>query len=31
MVVGLAAGAAAGMLGIGGGILFVPGLAILLD
>jgi uncharacterized membrane protein YfcA len=31
MTVGLAAGAAAGMLGIGGGILFVPGLAIFLD
>jgi uncharacterized membrane protein YfcA len=30
MAVGLAAGAAAGMLGIGGGILFVPALAILL-
>ena len=31
IVVGLAAGAAAGMLGIGGGILFVPALAIFLD
>jgi uncharacterized membrane protein YfcA len=31
MAIGLAAGAAAGMLGIGGGILFVPALAIFLD
>jgi uncharacterized protein len=31
MAVGLAAGVAAGMLGIGGGILFVPALAIFLD
>jgi uncharacterized protein len=31
VVVGLAAGTAAGMLGIGGGIVFVPGLAIFLD
>jgi hypothetical protein len=31
MAVGLVAGAAAGMLGIGGGILFVPALAIFLD
>jgi uncharacterized membrane protein YfcA len=31
MVIGLVAGAAAGMLGIGGGILFVPALAIFLD
>jgi uncharacterized membrane protein YfcA len=31
MAVGLVAGAAAGMLGIGGGVLFVPALAIFLD
>jgi uncharacterized membrane protein YfcA len=31
MAVGLAAGAVAGLLGVGGGILFVPALAILLD
>jgi uncharacterized protein len=31
MAIGLVAGAAAGMLGIGGGILFVPALAIFLD
>ena len=31
MVVGLAAGTAAGLLGIGGGVLFVPALAIFLD
>ena len=30
-LVGLAAGAIAGMLGVGGGILFVPALAIFLD
>jgi uncharacterized protein len=31
MAVGLAGGAAAGLMGIGGGILFVPALAIFLD
>jgi uncharacterized protein len=31
MAVGLAAGATAGLMGIGGGILFVPALAIFLD
>jgi uncharacterized membrane protein YfcA len=31
MAIGLAAGAVAGMMGIGGGILFVPALAIFLD
>ena len=31
MAVGLAAGATAGMMGIGGGVLFVPALAIFLD
>lgn len=31
MAVGLAAGGVAGLLGVGGGILFVPALAILLD
>jgi uncharacterized membrane protein YfcA len=31
MAVGLAAGTAAGLMGIGGGILFVPALAIFLD
>jgi uncharacterized membrane protein YfcA len=31
MLIGLAAGAVAGLLGVGGGILFVPALAILLD
>jgi uncharacterized protein len=31
MAVGLAAGATAGLMGIGGGILFVPALVILLD
>ena len=30
-LIGLAAGAVAGMLGVGGGILFVPALAIFLD
>jgi uncharacterized protein len=31
MAVGLAAGATAGLMGIGGGVLFVPALAIFLD
>jgi uncharacterized membrane protein YfcA len=31
MLIGLGAGAVAGLLGVGGGILFVPALAILLD
>lgn len=31
LVVGLAAGVASGLLGIGGGVLFVPGLVIFLD
>ena len=31
VAIGLAAGAVAGLLGVGGGILFVPALAILLD
>ena len=31
MAIGLAAGVVAGLLGVGGGILFVPALAILLD
>jgi uncharacterized membrane protein YfcA len=31
MLVGLAAGATAGLMGIGGGVLFVPALAIFLD
>jgi uncharacterized protein len=31
IAVGLAAGVASGLLGIGGGVLFVPGLVILLD
>jgi len=31
MAVGLAAGVSSGMLGIGGGVLFVPGLVLILD
>jgi uncharacterized protein len=31
MVIGVAAGLAAGMLGIGGGVLFVPALVVFLD